>query len=89
MDKKTVFIIKLIIVSALAYFIWKETGPWTAAGVWLAMAWCESIRTAMNKNSTVMQNLIARYLELENVVVQMLNMLNKSNKTPDENITKH
>ena len=89
MDKKTVFVIKLILVSALAYFIYKEAGPWTSVGVWCALVWCECIRSSMEHNNKVMQNLIARYLELENVVVQMVNGLNKSNKAPDENITKH
>ena len=89
MDKKTVFGVKLILVSSLAYFIYKETGPWTSAGVWCSLVWCECIRSSMEHNNTVMQNLIARYLELENVVAQMVNGLNKSNKAPDENITKH
>ena len=80
-------ILKLAIVTALSYFIWKESGPWTAVGVWIAIVWCESVRSVVNHNGRETNNLIGRYLILETSFSELLGILNRAGGNDNE--TKH
>ena len=40
------FIIKLIIFTTLTYFIWHESGMWTAGGIFFCLIWMDSLRKA-------------------------------------------
>ena len=40
------FIIKLIVIGTLTYFIWQESGVWTAAGIFGYLIWMDSLREA-------------------------------------------
>ena len=79
-------IIKLAIVTALSYFIWKESGLWTAVGVWIAIIWCESVRSVVDHNGRETDNLIGRYLILETSFSELLGILKRAGGNDE---TKH
>jgi len=84
---KMYVIIKLAIVTAFAYFIWKESGVWTATGFWIAFTWCESVRSVVDHNGRETNNLIARYLILETSFSELLEVLKRADGNDNE--TKH
>ena len=89
MDKKTILIIKLIIVSTLTYFIYKEAGPWTAGAVCFIMVGCDLIGSVVGTNRTTLKILSDSHIELTKVVIGIIEALNSASKKPDKNTTKH